>query len=270
MIKALLFDINGTLIDILTDEGREEIYRTLSTLLDYQGIKLYPEELREVFWRLNKKQRSESGEEYPEFDAIKIFETIIQRYATEFTRSLPPEQVKMLPVFLAQTFRAASLVQLNLYPYVRVILDELSDNYTIAAVSDGQSIWALPELHSVGLTSYFSKIIISSDLGYRKPDVRIFQQALEALKLTPREVLFIGNDMYRDVLGPYQLGIKTIYFKSNQGDQTPHGVKPDYVIHEFKQLLQAVRHLAEKAEQEEQENGIEQLQAHSANPAGHE
>ena len=67
MIKALLFDINGTLIDILTDEGREEIYRTLSTLLDYQGIKLYPEELREVFWRLNKKQRSESGEEYPEF-----------------------------------------------------------------------------------------------------------------------------------------------------------------------------------------------------------
>ena len=41
IIKAILFDINGTLIDINTDEGNEEIYRGISHILTYQGISMH-------------------------------------------------------------------------------------------------------------------------------------------------------------------------------------------------------------------------------------
>jgi hypothetical protein len=40
-IRALLFDSNGTLIDIRTDEGLEEIYRAIGHFLTYQGISLH-------------------------------------------------------------------------------------------------------------------------------------------------------------------------------------------------------------------------------------
>lgn len=62
MIRGLIFDINGTVIDILTNEGEENIYRVLSNFLDYQGIALSPDELRRLYFEINKRQRRESAE----------------------------------------------------------------------------------------------------------------------------------------------------------------------------------------------------------------
>jgi putative hydrolase of the HAD superfamily len=243
MIKALLFDINGTIIDILTDESRDEIYRTISNLLDYQGVRISPEEFRGVFWEQNRKQRRESGEEYPEFNAAAIFDLIIRKYATARTLSIPYSKLKELPVFMAQAFRAASRLKLEPYPGVRETLDALSKKYRMAAVSDGQTVWAVPELGSAGLSGYFESVVVSGSFGFRKPDPRMFQMALDALELTPAEVIFVGNDMHRDVFGAGRLGIKTVFFKSNQGDQKPHGVEADYIIYDFSQLPEAVRFL---------------------------
>jgi putative hydrolase of the HAD superfamily len=46
--------------------------------------------------------------------------------------------------------------------------------------------------------------------------------------------------MYRDIFGAQQLGLKTVFFKSNQGDQQRDQVEPDYVIYQFPELLNAV------------------------------
>ncbi len=243
MIKALFFDLNGTVIDIRTDESGPDVYRTLSNLLDYQGVRLSPDEFRDAFWERNKKQRKSSPEFYPEFDAVGIFESILLDYGTEFTRRLPKTIQKTLPLLLAQAFRAATRFQLQLYPGVTDILDMLGERYLLAAVSDGQSAWAIPELNSVGLSAYFKEVVVSSDLGYRKPDPRIFRIVLDKLNLTPEEVLFIGNDMYRDVCGAKRVGMKTIFFQSNQGDRKPRDEEPDYIIYDFRQLPEAVRFL---------------------------
>jgi putative hydrolase of the HAD superfamily len=45
-IKGILFDINGTLIDIHTDEVMDEIYRAVSHFLTYHGIYLHRGEVR--------------------------------------------------------------------------------------------------------------------------------------------------------------------------------------------------------------------------------
>lgn len=46
-IRAILFAVNGTLIDIKTDEDLEEIYRAIGHSLTYQGIDLRRGEVRE-------------------------------------------------------------------------------------------------------------------------------------------------------------------------------------------------------------------------------
>ena len=102
--------------------------------------------------------------------------------------------------------------------------------------------YALPELHAAGLSGYFDPIIISGDIGYRKPDLRLFSAALSAMKMDSSEVLYVGNDMYRDIYGAQRLQIKTIFFKSNQGQQEKDGVKPDYIIYKFPELLNAIQY----------------------------
>lgn len=241
VIRALLFDINGTLTDILTNEWHDDIYRTLSNLLSYQGIALGPNAVKDAYVQIMREQRAASGERHPEFDVVGIFREIITRHATTFTNGLPPEKLEQLPLFLAETHRAASRFRLQLYKGVEETIQQLLPKYRLAIISDGQAAYAVPELNAVGLLDFFDPVVISGDLGIRKPDQRLFENALARMHLEPSEVLFVGNDMYRDVYGARKLGIKTVYFRSNQGQQERPGVEPDYIIYTFPELLNAVR-----------------------------
>jgi putative hydrolase of the HAD superfamily len=238
-IQAILFDINGTLIDIQTDEGSEEIYRGISHFLTYQGIYIHRWEVRDEYFRLMEEQRRASGEAFPEFDAVELWRQFLRR-RPEACHSMPPEKLRWMPNFLAEMYRGVSRLRLQLYPEVKSVLDELGQRFKLAALSDAQSAWALPEMRAVGIEGYFQPIIVSGDLGFRKPDKRIFEAALNGLDLPPENVLFVGNDMYRDIYGAKQFGMKTVFFSSNQGRQTANGVEPDYIIYRFAELRQAI------------------------------
>ena len=121
-------------------------------------------------------------------------------------------------------------------------LDQLRSHYSMAVVSDAQSVYAVPELRAVGLLKYFDPIIVSGDYGYRKPDARLFQKALDALQVRPEQALFLGNDLYHDIFGAQQLGMKAIFVSSNQGDTSNQTISPDYIIPRFADLPQAVNY----------------------------
>jgi len=238
-IKAIVFDINGTLIDIQTDEGSEEVYRGISHFLTYQGIRAHRWEVRDEYFQLMDEQRKASSEAFPEFDAVELWREYLRR-RPEACRALHPEKLQWLPLFLAEMYRGISRFRLQLYPEVQNVLDELSRRYKLAALSDAQSAWALPEMRAVGLDGYFQTIIVSGDCGYRKPDSRIFQAALAGLDVRPENVLFVGNDMYRDIYGASRAGMKTVFFSSNQGRKKANGAEPDYIIYRFAELRQAI------------------------------
>ncbi len=246
VIRGLIFDINGTLTDIHTNEWNDDIYRILSNLLSYQGIALGPNEVKAAYFQIMKEQREAGAERYPEFDAVGIFREIITRHATDFTRRLPPEKLEQLPLFLAETHRAASRYRLQLYNGVDETLRQLPSKYHLAIISDGQSAYAVPELNAVGLFGSFDPVIISGDFGYRKPDPRLFKSALTLMQMEPSEVLFVCNDIYRDVYGAQRIGIKTVFFRSNQGQQEKKDVQPDYIIYNFPELLNAIRFFEEQ------------------------
>ena len=86
-------------------------------------------------------------------------------------------------------------------------------------------------------------VLISGDFGFRKPDRRLFALALDQMSLRADETLFVGNDMYRDIYGAHGAGMRTVMFRSNQGDQSYHGAEPDYVIDRFQDLPRAVAFL---------------------------
>lgn len=238
-IKGIIFDINGTLIDIHTDEGMDEIYRAVSHFLTYQGIYLVRGEVRDEYYRIMGEQLKAGGEEYPEFDAIALWREFLSRNLNPALRP-PPEKLAAMPQFLAEMYRGISRHRLTLYPDVKCVLDELKPRFSLAAVSDGQSAWALHEIRATGIAHYFDPIVISGDYGFRKPDPRLFQAALDGIGAGPEEVLFVGNDMYRDVFGAGRMGMKTVFFLSNQGRQRMEGVEPDYIIYSFIELRKAI------------------------------
>jgi putative hydrolase of the HAD superfamily len=243
-IRALLFDVNGTLIDIETDEGLEEIYRAIGHFLMYQGISLHRWEVRDLYFQLIQQQRAESAETFAEWDAVEVWRELLRNKASDYTRSLPPEKLEQLPLFLTELHRGIARKRLCLYPQVQETLDQLCPLYHMAVVSDAQSAYAVPELRAVGLLKYFNPIIVSGDYGYRKPDPRLFQKALEALQARPEQAIFIGNDLYHDISGAQQVGMKAIFVSNNQSDTSSQIISPDYTISHFAELPQAVNYFA--------------------------
>jgi putative hydrolase of the HAD superfamily len=190
-IKGILFDLYGTLIDSETDESLEEIYRGIAHYLTYHGVSLHRWEVRDLYYQIMKKQKEESGEEYPEIDVEAIWNAFLEQ---EAIKTAPAR--RDLARILAQLYRGISRKRLQLYPEVKRVMDELQPHYRMALVSDAQPCYALPEIKAVGLDGYFDANI---------------------LKLTPPEVVYVGNDMYRDIYGASRLGVKTLFVDSNQG-----------------------------------------------------
>jgi putative hydrolase of the HAD superfamily len=241
-IRALLFDVNGTLIDIETDEGLEEIYRTIAHFLVYQGISLHRWEVRDLYFQIMQQQRAKSAETFAEWDALEVWRELLHNEASDYTRSLPSAKREQLPLFLTELHRSIARKRLRLYPQVQETLDQLRLHYRLAVVSDAQSAYAVPELHAVGLLKYFNTIIVSGDYGYRKPDPRLIQKALDALQVRPEQAIFVGNDSYHDIFGAQQVGMKAIFVNSDQGNTSSQTITPDYTISCFAELPQAVNY----------------------------
>jgi putative hydrolase of the HAD superfamily len=245
-IRALLFDVNGTLIDIETDEGLEEIYRAIGHFLMYQGISLHRWEVRDLYFQIMQRQRTESKEDLPEWDAVELWRELLHSKASDYTRSLPSEKLEQLPLFLAELHRGIARKRLRPYPQVHETLTLLQSHYHMAIVSDAQSAYAVPELRAVGLLDYFNPIIVSGDYGYRKPDPRLFQKALDALQVRPEQALFVGNDLYHDISGAQQVGMKAILVSFDQGPIVNQSITPDYTVFRFADLPQAINHFAKE------------------------
>lgn len=241
-IKAVIFDVNGTLVNIHTDEEYKRIYKSISRFLGYQGLHCSPQDIKDEYFRIQREQRRTSDEHHPEIDAVEIWREFLRRRLGR-EGWLPAGKLEQLPLFLAEMFRSISRRRLELYPGVRRALDALRGRRRLGVISDAQAAWARPELRMAGVEHYFDPIVVSGEHGFRKPDRRIFELALQRLGAAPWETVYVGNDIYRDVFGPQRLGMKTVLYLSNQGRRHMDGVAPDYLLRHFDQLGEAVRFL---------------------------
>jgi HAD superfamily hydrolase (TIGR01549 family) len=91
-------------------------------------------------------------------------------------------------------------------------------------------------MHDTGVRDHFDAIVISADVGLRKPNRQIFLRAAELMKLDPREILFVGDTAHDDVLGAKRAGMRAAWI-NRKGMPLPEGVPaPDIVIADLAEL----------------------------------
>lgn len=100
------------------------------------------------------------------------------------------------------------------YPEVLEILENLASRFQLAIVSnfDGRLRMILEQL---GVSKFFSRVFVSSELGADKPDPEIFRRALAVINLQANEVLHVGDDPERDWKAAADAGLSL--FKLERG-----------------------------------------------------
>ncbi len=112
-------------------------------------------------------------------------------------------------------------------------------NLQLGIVSNGQSDFQNAKIDAMAVRHFFDIIVISESLGFKKPDRRIFEFALNALKIAPEETLFVGDNPMLDIQGASQLGLRTAWL--NTGDVYPVNIpRPDYEFRNFSEFFSMI------------------------------
>jgi HAD superfamily hydrolase (TIGR01509 family) len=99
------------------------------------------------------------------------------------------------------------------------------------------------DIDRFGLADLLDVIVISSEVGMRKPDPGIFRLALDELGVDPLDAVFVGDSLATDVQGAANLGMTTIQALWFSADDTP-SIEPDFMAFTPMDVLNAVSRLA--------------------------
>jgi len=241
VIKAVLSDIYTTLIDIKTREDDLDLYERLAAYLKYQGIYLSPEELQWFFFEKKSLQKKYSHEPYPENDYRRIWYEIL--YENQYAYTGPDINTSTIVSDIVRMQRSLAVKKIKLFSGVYMTLSELRNRYKLGIVSDAQVDHAYPELKMLGIHSFFDAIIVSAEFGYRKPDVRLFNECLRRLDVSPSEAIYIGNDTGRDVRGANDAGLKSVLIMTRYGSKDTSVARPHYTISRMDELFPVLEEL---------------------------
>src|SRR5579859_7931716 len=91
-------------------------------------------------------------------------------------------------------------------------------------------------LDDTGVAGLFEAVIISAEVGLRKPNPQIYHRMLEMLRLDAPDVLFVGDTPREDVDGPQRVGMHTAWI-SRGATAVPDGIpQPNYIINDLAEL----------------------------------
>jgi len=137
-------------------------------------------------------------------------------------------------------------LDVKLLPGVKPVLRKLHEDYRIGLLTNTIQSGAVQiqrVLQKLSISSCFDVIVSSYDVGFEKPDERIFLKALEELGVSAGNTVMIGNDRNQDIEPATRLGIRTGYFSKSFD---PSYLRPDFQFTSFPNLPARLKELKER------------------------
>ena len=193
MIKAVLFDLDGTLHD------RESSLPRFITSQHDRLPALHPIPKHHYvsrFLELDAHGRRWKDAVYQtlvaEFAITGLnWRDLLKDYEAHFCRSCVP------------------------FPDLQLTLAALRSNgFELGLISNGFTTFQFSVIRALGIERFFSAILISEAEGIRKPDPGIFRRALERLHSLPGESVFVGDDPVSDIAGANDAGMKAVWLRN--------------------------------------------------------
>lgn len=223
--KCVIFDLDHTLWDYDSNcaEALLELYE--KNELKKRGVTSF-ESLLGVFTELNTQMWDQYDMGFIQRDVIRYqrFHRILLALGIDDYH---------LSLSMSSEYVALSPTKKNLLPNAKAVLDYLDKKYKLIIITNGFEEIQSVKLSSSGIASYFDTVVTSETAGHKKPAKEIFEYALNANKLTPNEVIMVGDNLNTDIKGAHNAGIDSAYF--NPGKK-PHQHQMKYEISDLIEL----------------------------------
>ncbi len=204
-IQAIAFDLFDTLIVLRKSAFREALLH-LCDLVDGAGFAIDANQFMEVYREEAKKAFQAAMESGQETHNSIWLSTALCRLEHEVTADDP-----RIGIILTEYFEEF-VSYADLIPGTREMLLELQEEYQLGLLSNfTHAPAAYGILSKFELTGFFKTIIVSGDVGFRKPHPQVFSCLLDGLQTPAAETVFIGDNLVDDVQGAKESGLMPIW-----------------------------------------------------------
>ena len=226
--KAVLFDLDDTLFD-RTQAQREILGIILRTFSDlFSGV-----------------DEHEALDAFFESDRLAIQS---EDYGASLDAVRDARSRTFLELLGLDTDRAQEITATYVTSYGEIstpmsgavaVVQALHSRFPLGLVSNGYADVQYTKIDSLGIRDLFECMLISGEIGIRKPSREIFLRASESIGVEPRECLFVGDSYENDMVGAKGAGMQTCWLnRAEVGAES--ATVPDLEISRLEQLLDAL------------------------------
>jgi putative hydrolase of the HAD superfamily len=206
--RAVIFDYIGTLVNCRNytiDASKLKLYNVLVA----EGFDVDKDTFLNAYNLAHEKYRKVRYEQLREVtNAVWVAEALCN-LGFEVTADDP--RVKAALNIFFQDF----INTLELREGAKKLIKQAQQQSKIALISNfTHSPVIYKSLRKVGISKFFNAVVVSEEVGWRKPSSRIFQAALNKLQVQPHEAVYIGDSPIEDIKGAKDAGLKTIFIPS--------------------------------------------------------
>lgn len=141
---------------------------------------------------------------------------------------------------LASLFTVEQEAGIDLFPDTLPTLEKLTARgVRMAILTNGTVAVQQAKIDRFGLARFFECILIEEAVGAGKPDRRMYDVALEKLRIPASDVWMVGDNLVWDVAGAQRVGIRSVWFDVKGGGLPRDSeIRPDRIIRSATELLE--------------------------------
>ncbi|MBR6152631.1 MAG: HAD family hydrolase [Lachnospiraceae bacterium] len=127
----------------------------------------------------------------------------------------------------------------KLYDATKSVISGLHRNYKLGIIAN-QTLGTRERIDHWGIGKYFDVVMASAEAGCAKPDLKIFEMALQKANCDPKDAIMIGDRLDNDIIPAKKLGMKTVWVR--QGYAIYQSIdddskRPDYIVNNIEELI---------------------------------
>jgi putative hydrolase of the HAD superfamily len=241
--RAILLDLDDTILDDSGDTVRcwREACRAHESELGDQGASaliLAIERVRRWYWadaERHRVGRLDLGTARREVVELALREVRLERADLA---GLGDDALAALAANVADWYGRERDRGMSLFDDAIDTIRWLRDRGSkLALVTNGNGEGQRRKVDRFGLAAWFDVILIEGEVGYGKPDERVYRLAMERLDVVPAGAWMVGDNLEWDVAAPQRLGIRGIWIDGRgMGVPPGHAARPDRIIRRLSDL----------------------------------
>lgn len=214
-IKAVLFDLGGTLID-----NRLSTFETFQKILECRGIQVSTKEIEGAF----TVAREELGDEYERKIGRIPASELYRMWDTHVLKALGIEDGDLAQEINEKWFSVSGAV---VFPDVNPILTVLGGRGIKKGILSNAYEEEIRQIcQVVGLDEALFDIIVGADTAARiKPDLETFRYALKKLGINPEEAIYVGNKIEKDYIPAEKAGMTPFLIVRSEDIDIPENIR---------------------------------------------